>query len=67
MKKYEINFDAITTKDEVVGNLTLPINLPDNRCIERKPQALQRLCVEYARLNNIACSFANIISIKEEN
>lgn len=65
MKNYEINFDAITMKDEIVENLTLQINLPDNECIERKPQVLQRLCVEYARLKNISCSFANINSIKE--
>lgn len=66
MKNFEIEFDAITTKDEIVGSLTLKIALPDEMCMVNKPQALNRLCVEYARLNNVSCSFANINSIKEE-
>lgn len=63
MKNYKINFDAITTKDEIVGNLTFEIKLPDS--YHKKCLALHRLCVEYARLNNISCSFVNINSIRE--
>lgn len=65
MKPYTINFDAVTTKGEKVDNLTLKISLPDNGCTSKKPQVLHRLCVEFARLCNISCSYANINSIEE--
>lgn len=64
MKNYKINFDAVTTNDDVVGNFTLCINLPEYGVADRRVLALRRLCVEYARLNNVSCSFADIKSIE---
>ena len=56
--KHEINFDALTTNGEIVTNLTMKIEPFDIKC--NKPMALQRLCVEYARLMGFKCSFAKI-------
>ena len=67
MKTYEINFDAVTTMGGVVGNLTLKINLPNEECLSIKEMAFHRLCVEYARVCGVACSYADIKSVKEEN
>lgn len=66
MKGYFITFDALTSNDEVVGTLELRIALPEMAFTERKEQALHRLCVEYARLSSVPCSFARIINVKEE-
>lgn len=62
---YEIKFEAITTNGEVVGNLTFRVSKFVDDNIVRKARTVQRLCVEYARCMNIACSFASILSIKE--
>lgn len=67
MKDYIISFEALTTNDKIAGTLELKIVLPDKAFEERKEQALHRLCVEYARLNNVPCSFAKITSINAES
>ena len=65
MKEYLISFEALKTTGESVGTLELKIALPDIAFTEQKEQALHRLCVEYARLHNVACSFARITNISE--
>ena len=65
MKEYLINYEALKTTGECVGILELKIKLPDTAFTKEKEQALQRLCVEYARLHNVKCSFVRITSISE--
>ena len=64
MKEYLISYEALKTTGECVGILELKIKLPGIAFTKEKEQALQRLCVEYARLCNVKCSFANITNIK---
>lgn len=63
--KYEITFIAMTTKGDVVGTRTFCITSSERLDIKGKTASLLRLCVEYARLTGIKCSFAEIIDIDE--
>ena len=65
--KYEINFDATNTKGEVVQNIILIAGpfYPDEVPVCKTNLALQRFCVEYARLVGVHCSFADIHFIRE--
>lgn len=64
---YKINFDATNSKGDIVANITFEVGpfYPEEKPINRSVLALQRLCVEYARLIGIKCSFADIISIQK--
>lgn len=63
---YEINFIALTTKGENVKTLTIRAGqFSPEHPFDKNTLALQRFCVEFARLNGASCSFAEIISIKE--
>ena len=63
---YDITFNALTTRGEVVGNLSfsittsVPLNLD-------KGMSAERFCVEYARLTGVKCSFANITKIDRKD
>jgi len=57
---YEIRFNALNTKGDVVGSATFSITTSQLLDLGHKPKAFQRLCVEYARLIGISCSFAEI-------
>lgn len=67
--RYAINFDATTTNGEVVQNITFiagPFFLSETTpAISGASLALQRFCVEYARLIGLRCSYAVIKSIQE--
>lgn len=60
---YEIKFNALTARGDVVGsgsfNITtlVPLDLS-------KQMSVERLCVEYARLTGIKCSFVQITIMK---
>lgn len=58
----KINFDALTTKGEIVANITFTIGpvYPELHPITKNTASLQRLCVEYARTIGVKCSFAEI-------
>ena len=61
---YEIRFNALNIDGNTVGSCSFSITTP-NLLNLTKTMCLERFCVEYARLNNIKCSFAKIIEIKE--
>lgn len=63
--KYEITFNALNTKGEVMGARTFCITSSERLDIEGKTACLLRLCVEYARLTGIRCSLAEITDIDE--
>lgn len=63
--KYEISFNALNTKGGVVGSATFLITTSTKLDLKHKEAAFQRMCVEYARLIGISCSFAEIIDIDE--
>lgn len=67
--KYEIRFEAANTKGEAVQDITFTAGpfWPDEKPLDRANLALQRFCVEYARLIGVRCSFAEIHSIREVN
>ena len=65
MKEYLISYKALKTTGDIVGTLVLKIELPDIAFTKQKEQVLHRLCVEYARLQNVACSFVRITNIIE--
>ena len=64
MQEYKIKFDALNIHGEVLKTLTLQIKLPVTEYKNKKLRALQRLCVEYARLNDVSCSYSHIISME---
>lgn len=63
--KYEISFLALNSKGEVVGTRTFCITSSDRLDLPAKNTCLLRLCVEYARLTGIKCSFAELLDIDE--
>lgn len=67
VKYYEIRFNATNTKGEVVHEIQFTAGpfYPENKPLSSKSLALQRFCVEYARLIGVSCSFAEICSICE--
>ena len=61
---YKIFFKALNINGEFVGarNFTIETDSPfDFR--EKKKLSLERMCVEYARLTGLKCSFALIVDI----
>jgi hypothetical protein len=62
---YRISFSALTTSGEYVGtrHFTLETSYPLN--VDGKYLCLERMCVEYARLTGLKCSFAQIYEVKE--
>ena len=63
--KYEISFNALNTDGDVVGSATFCITTSTKLDLEHKPRAFRRMCVEYARLIGISCSYAEITDIDE--
>lgn len=62
--EYKIIFNAMNTKGEVVGTAKFTINTEKPMAIHNKMMCFQRMCVEYARLIGISCSFADILSVE---
>lgn len=60
---YKINFNALTAVGDVVGSATLTITTNQPLLIQKKSPCFHRMCVEYARLIGISCSFAEIVSV----
>jgi hypothetical protein len=61
---YKISFNALKATDEVVGSATLTIITDKPLQIQKKSACFHRMCVEYARLIGMPCSFAEIISVE---
>lgn len=62
---YKISFNASTTAGDVVGTATLTVITDKPLQIQKKSACFHRMCVEYARLIGISCSFAEILSVEE--
>lgn len=62
--KYDITFNALTADGEVVGTATFQIITPDPMDLKGKPLAFERMCVDFARLIGISCSYAEIAEVK---
>ena len=63
---YTITFEAHTANGDISGVRTFSIETDHPLELEKKTMAFERMCVEYARLTGIKCSFANIINVKRE-
>ena len=63
---YDITFNALTTRGEVVGNLSFSITTPVPLNLD-KGMSVERFCVEYARLTGVKCSFANITDFRKDD
>lgn len=63
--KYEISFNALNTAGDVVGSATFCITTSQPLDLKHKALGFQRMCVEYARLIGISCSFAEITDVDE--
>lgn len=60
---YKIVFNALTTNGDCVGTRTFTIETTRELDVEGKHPSLERMCVEYARLTGLKCSFAFIIDV----
>ena len=62
---YQIDFNALSATGECVKKLYLTVPFADVKVLksEKKKLVLERFCVEYARLNGVKCSYAEIISM----
>lgn len=63
--KYEISFNALNSAGDVVGSATFCITTSRKMDLKHKDLGFKRLCVEYARLIGISCSFAEITDVDE--
>lgn len=61
--EYTINFNALTTRGDMVGSGSFTITTPQPLDLT-KQMSVERLCVEYARLTGIKCSFAQVTILK---
>lgn len=59
---YKFSFNALNSKGEFVGSRRFTIETTHPLDLE-KDMSLERMCVEYARLTGLKCSFAFIIDI----
>jgi hypothetical protein len=62
---YKISFNAVSSADGVVGVATFTLTTDQPLDLEHKEPAFRRMCVEYARLIGIPCSFAEITDVDE--
>ena len=60
---YEITFNALTINGNCTGTRTFAIETTHPLDVDVKKMCLERMCVEYARLTGLKCSFAFIIDI----
>lgn len=61
---YKISFNASTTAGDVVGSATFSITTDKPLQIQKKSACFHRMCVEYARLIGIPCSYAEILTVE---
>ena len=61
---YKIFFKALNSNGEWVGARHFTIETDSHLDMgEKKKLSLERMCVEYARLTGLKCSFASIVDI----
>ena len=64
---YIITFEAHTATGEVVAVMTFEIVTNPLLDLTGKKLAFERMCVEYARLTGVKCSFAKIIEVRKDD
>ena len=64
--KYRISFNALNINGEFVGTRIFSIETIRPLDVERKNLSFERMCVEYARLTGLKCSYAFIINIRKD-
>lgn len=62
---YEIVFNALTTNGDCVGTRNFTVETIRPLDLNGKIPCFKRMCVEYARLTGLKCSFAQILNVKE--
>ena len=60
---YKISFNALTTRGEYNGTRHFTVDTIHPLDIDKKKMCLERMCVEYARLTGLKCSYAFIINV----
>ena len=60
---YEIVFNALTTNGDCVGTRKFTVETIRPLNLNGKIPSFERMCVEYARLTDLKCSFAHIIEV----
>lgn len=65
--KYTIKFEAHTASGEMAAVRTLGIDTDHPLDMtSKKKLTFERMCVEYARLTGVKCSFARIMDIRKD-
>ena len=65
---YEIVFDALTINGDCVGTRNFTVETIRPLDLNGKTPCFERMCVEYARLTGLKCSFVHIVDvIRKEN
>lgn len=62
---YTIIFKALVSSGEVAAVKTFSIETESPFDMVKKRMAFERMCVEYARLTGVKCSFAKILNVME--
>ena len=64
---YEISFNAMTTSGERVGTRKFTIETVHPLNVDKKSMCFGRMCVEYARLTGLKCSYVHINEIRKDD
>ena len=64
---YKIVFNALTTNGDCVGTRTFTVETTRPLDVDGKKMCFERMCVEYARLTGLKCSFVHINEIRKED
>ena len=64
---YTITFEAHTSTGEVVAVRTFGVGTDYPLDLTGKKLTFDRMCVEYARLTGVKCSFAKIIEVRKDD
>ena len=62
---YKISFNAVTISDGYVG--TRHFTIDTTHPLDIHKMSFGRMCVEYARLTGLKCSYVQILEVKEVN
>ena len=60
---YKIGFNAMTINGGYVGTRHFTIETTRELDVDGKEMSLERMCVEYARLTGLKCSFACVFEL----
>lgn len=63
---YRFVFNALDIHGECVGTRIFHLETTREMDVDKKKLSVERMCVEYARLTGLKCSFAFIIDINKK-